>query len=422
MDQRTSIAPGVWLSRLDADKFCRQRIAISFLWPARRETATAEALLSMVMERSYAGCPDMTQLSKKLARLYGAQLDVDIQLRGANRQLTVAVTGIQDRFALDGENLSRAYAQLALGVAFTPVMNGDTLDPEAVAIEKGQLREQIESEINDKRLYCLRQARRRLLGDAPEGIERWGYLEELEDITAEDVTAAFRHMVRTACIEVVCAGADADAVRDAVLHTLQGVQRAPAALMPFRAVPAAGPGRFAEPLPTVQDKLCLLFTAPRVATGQDLAAMRVAVALLGGTATSRLFQNVREKQSLCYYCAAGYAVTMGMMSIDSGVEHANAAAAEHAILKELEALRTGPITDQELAETKRALINQIAAVGDSMAAREVWWMNEILLGTLLTPDQVSAQIKAVAADDVRQALGQFTLAVTYSITQGGAAE
>ena len=420
MNHRTQIAPGVWLSELDAGKFCRQRITVSFLWPDERRRATAEALLSLVMERSYAGCPDMTQLSKKLARLYGAQMSVDCQMRGANRQLTVTVSGFQDLFALEGDNVSSEYAEIALGTALTPVLIDGLIDPAAVAIEKEQLREQIEGEINDKRLYCLRQARRRLLGDAPEGIERWGYLEDLDALTARDVTDAFRHMVRAASIEVLCTGADTAAVRAAVLEALGAVERAPVPSVPFTPCKAAETGAFSEALPTVQGKLCLLFTAPQLAEGPHLAAMRVAVGLLGGTATSRLFQNVREKQSLCYYCAAGYAATMGMLSIDSGVEHQNAAKAEEAILRELELLRTGPITAQELAETKKAIINQIAGVGDTMAGAEMWWMNETLLGTALTPDQVIQQTEAVTEEDVRSALGTFTLAVTYRITQGGA--
>lgn len=419
MEQRREIAPGVFLSALDADKFCRQRIAVHFFWPASRRRATAEALLSLVMERCYAGCPDMTLLSKRLARLYGAQMSVDCQLRGANRQLTVAVTGIRSAFALEGEDLSAALAETALGVAFTPVMKDGVLDPEAVAIEKEQLREQILSEINDKRAYCIRQARRRLLGDAPEGIERWGYLEELDGLTARDVTEAFYNMVRTATVEVVCTGADGESVRRQVLAALAGAERAPAGLIPFRAVPAAAAGEFEEPMDTVQGKFCMLFTSPAALAGQALAAMRVAAALLGGTATSRLFCNVREKQGLCYYCAAGYAVTMGMLSIDSGVAHENAAAARDAVLAEWRALCEGPIGEEELAETKRALINQIDAVGDSMAAREHWWINEVLLGTFLSPEAVAAQIEAVSADDVRRAMGQFAPAVTYTITKGG---
>ena len=101
--RRTEIAPGVHLSWDPAQKFNRCRISIHFAFPARRETATAHALLPLLMERGYADCPDMTQMTKKLARLYGADLTVDARPLGANHNLCVSVTGIKDRFALEGE-------------------------------------------------------------------------------------------------------------------------------------------------------------------------------------------------------------------------------------------------------------------------------------------------------------------------------
>ena len=259
MPQRRQIAPGAYLSVLEADKFCRQRVSIHFIWPAVRERATAEALLGLVMERGYAGCPDMTELSKKLAGLYGAALSVDGSVSGGNRVLTVSVTGIQDRFALAGE----------------------------------------------------------------------------------------------------------------VLH------------------------------------------------GARLSAMRVAGALLGGTATSRLFQYVREKMSLCYYCSAGYTASTGMLCVDSGVEHANCEAAQQAILAELDKLCAGPIEPRELDETKRALKNALISVGDSLQAAENWYLGCLLRGADETPAQVIEEVQAVTADDVRSVLGAFRLSVAYRITKGG---
>ena len=116
--ERKQLAPGVHLSYDPAEKLNRCRISIHFTFPARRDTATAHALLPLVMERGYAGCPDMTDLTKRLARLYGADLTVDGRPMGANRNLCISVSGIKDRFALAGEDLCGAYLELALGVAF----------------------------------------------------------------------------------------------------------------------------------------------------------------------------------------------------------------------------------------------------------------------------------------------------------------
>ena len=138
--KRMEIAPGVHLSWDPAQKFNRCRVSIHFALPAKRETATAHALLPLVMERGYADCPDMTQLTKKLARLYGADLTVDARPMGANHNLCVSVTGIKDQFALEGEPLTQEYAELALGTAFHPYFVGETFDPEAVKIEKQMLK------------------------------------------------------------------------------------------------------------------------------------------------------------------------------------------------------------------------------------------------------------------------------------------
>ena len=149
--RRFQIAPGVHLSYDAAQKFNRCRISIHFAFPARRETATAHALLPLVMERGYADCPDMTQMTKKLARLYGADLTVDARPMGCSHNLCVSITGIKDQFALEGEKLTQEYAALALGTAFHPYFVGSTFDPEAVGIEKQMLRKALEDEVNDKR-------------------------------------------------------------------------------------------------------------------------------------------------------------------------------------------------------------------------------------------------------------------------------
>ena len=129
--ERTLIAPGVHLSCDPAEKFNRCRISIHFAFPAQRATATAHALLPLVLERGYADCPDMTLLTKKLAKLYGADLTVDARPMGCNHNLCVSVTGIKDRFALEGEPLTREYASIALGAAFHPAFVGGVFDPQA---------------------------------------------------------------------------------------------------------------------------------------------------------------------------------------------------------------------------------------------------------------------------------------------------
>lgn len=418
---RIQLAPGAHLCTIKAQQFHCCRISIHFIWPARRETATAEALLPLLMERCYADCPDMTLLSKKMAKLYGAEMSVSTGMLGGNRILTVHVSGIKDEFALQGEHLSEEYANIALGVAFSPYLVNGEFDAQIIAIEKEQLREAILGEINEKRSYCVRQARRKFFGDTPAGIERLGYLEELEHVTAKQITDAFYHMVQTAQIEVMVLGAQQTAVQQSLQQTLQKIDRKPNAMRDFVAMPPQEVQDTQQPMATAQGKLCLLFTAGQIFPPKDNAAIRVAVALLGGTATSRLFLNVREKKSLCYYCAASYLSGSAVLTIDSGVEHQNANATKQAILEELELLRTGEITDKELDDTKRSLKNQLVAIDDSLGAQGNWYFNEIVRGTDTTPQQACEEIDLVTKEDVRAILKYFTLSVSYTLTKGDSA-
>ena len=226
--ERTLIAPGVHLSCDPAEKFNRCRISIHFAFPAQRATATAHALLPLVLERGYADCPDMTLLTKKLAKLYGADLTVDARPMGCNHNLCVSVTGIKDRFALEGEPLTREYASIALGAAFHPAFVGGVFDPQAVEIEKQMLKKALEDELNDKRIYCLRQANREFFGDSPAAVRQEGYLEEVDGLTPEQLTAAYREMLRTASIELIVLGCDdaqTAAIRDALLTELTAIEK-----------------------------------------------------------------------------------------------------------------------------------------------------------------------------------------------------
>ena len=419
--RRFQIAPGVHLSYDAAQKFNRCRISIHFAFPARRETATAHALLPLVMERGYADCPDMTQMTKTLARLYGADLTVDARPFGANHNLCVSATGIKDRFALEGEPLTREYAGLALGTAFHPAFVGGVFDPEAVGIEKQMLRKALEDEVNEKRIYCQRQANREFFGDSPAGIRQEGYLEEVDALTPEALTAAYREMLETAQIELLilgCEEAETEQVKDALLRELSAVERRPAPLCGNMAMPRREPARKVECFDTVQAKLCMLFTTGEANPNPpSVSILRVAMSVLGGSATSRLFRNVREKQSLCYYCGSAAQRATGVMMIDSGVEPGKEQQAEAAIIAELEGLKNGPITQEEVDDCRRGLLSSMDALGDSLAALENWYYGQITRGEPLYPPEYGKVLtSAVSLDEVRQTLQSYSYSVCYAVT------
>ena len=192
-------------------------------------------------------------------------------------------------------------------------------------------------------------------------------------------------------------------------------------------MPAIAPVHKTENYDMVQAKLCMLFTLGQPMQPQQLAAVRLAMALYGGSVTSRLFLNVRERDHLCYYCSSSFQSFTGSMAVNSGVEHADAARAEQAILKELADLCTGPITDEEFEDCRRGLLSGMNGIEDSLGGIESWYYIEVLragansAAPIQSPEQARNALRAVTKDEVRDILRRLTLSVSYLLTKEDAA-
>ncbi len=260
---------------------------------------------------------------------------------------------------------------------------GGTFDPEAVGIEKQMLKKALEDEVNDKRLYCLQQANREFFGDSPAGVRQEGYLEEVEGLTPEALTEAYYEMLRTANIELIVLGCDeasTTAVKDALLTELSAIDRAPLPRAGEHRHAPAGAGAEGGAFRHHTGQALYAVHAGRTHAPEQLAAVRLAMALYGGSVTSRLFLNVRERDHLCYYCSSSFQSFTGSMAVNSGVEHADAARAEQAVLKELADLCDGPITDEELEDCRRGLLAGMNGLEDTLGGIETWYYMEVLRG------------------------------------------
>lgn len=422
--ERKQLAPGVFITSMSAAKFNRCRITIHLRFPAKRETATDAAVLALVLERGYAACPDMTALSRRLAELYGADLGVDLSSAGPDRVLSADICGIKDTYALAGENLTDAYADIVFGTIFDPYLVDGIFDPEAVRIETETQARRLEAEFNSKRLYCVRQARRKFFGNSPAGIELGGYPGELVNVTPASLKAEYDRILSTASIDVMVQGVDEARVADLLLRKLESIRRDPQPFALPMAMPRTPLRHFKEEIPGLtQAKLCMLFTRGTPEDLPSITVMRMAMSVFGGSTTSRLFRNVREKQSLCYYCGSSALRATGVMMVDSGVEPGREAQAEAAILKELNDLCTGPITEQEMDDCRRSLLSSLDSLGDSLGGLESWYYGQILRDEALAPPEYGKVLtNAVTADEVREVLQSYHYSVGYTLTAKGEGE
>ncbi len=414
---RIKLSKNVNITTISNDKFKRNRISIVFLLPNEKEKSTMYSLMTGVLERAYEEYPTMKEFSKKLNKMYNAAFDVSTSTIGQNRILRFTMQGIKNEYCLENEDLLNEISKTMLGVIFSPCLEDNGFIKEWVEIEKFKLREEIESEINDKRGYCVKNARRKFFKGSLNGVERLGYLEDLEKIDEKGLYECYSQLLNTASVEIFVTANESDSVAKSMKKGFEKERNDIKSMLPIEIMPTTDLEIYNEDLDTTQGKVCLIYTTNRKLTEKDRYSMLVAASLYGGTASSRLFKNVREKQSLCYYCVSSFNWFTSSMTVDSGVEHENIQKVIDATKAELDMLINGDISDDEINEIKLTIKNGLVTNYDSLHGLEAWYLNEILRNSNNTPEEVIDLVSKVSKEDVKEILKTLHLNVIYTISK-----
>lgn len=411
---RIEIANGAFFTGIKDSRFKTMRITANLFVPLSRETASENALLFGVLSRSCKAYPDFTSLSKKLALLYGADLSVSVRKVGDRQMLSLTAAGIDDRYALDGDSVAEELSLLLCNTIFEPNLSGEAFVDSEVEQERRQLLDVIDSEFNDKRIYANSQLVKNMCKNEVFGLARYGTAEKIKEVTPSSLYTAWKNLLKTAVFEIMYIGdSSPDGAMNVFKNAFSALERKPSELPVQIVRTASEPKYITEEMELSQSKLVMGFRTDCAVPDSDVISERLMCAVLGGTASSKLFCNVREKQSLCYYCSSRYDKSKGILTVDSGVEGENIKKAEEGILKEIEDMKNGVITDFEIEAAKKAVVNSFNSSNDTVGGIEAWYANQIFDGEYKTIEQLSAEINAVTKEQIVAAAKKLTLDTVY---------
>lgn len=412
--KRTMINNGVYLNEITDERFKKQRITAALILPVTREDITSSALLPYLLERSTADCPTPVALQRRLSMLYGASYSCNCGKSSGKRYLSFSLEGLREKYIPDA-SVEKEYCDFLLSGIFKPDFDGGKFKADATEIEKEKHRQLIISQYNDKRFYCIKNAAMAFYKDDYRGLDSAGLVEDLPLIGPAELAECYNKFINLGRIEIFAVNSKGI---ERYLSDLSG--REP---LQSPALPAVGYTDHVQnvfiPDRVKQDNLAMMFTGGRLLDRRERAAMRLASAALGGTDTSRLFMNVREKKSLCYYCSSTPDLLNSTLAIMTGVAHKNVEEAKAAIIHEFSELSKG-ITKKELSETKLALKNAFLSVGESVGTVCNWYLGEIISGIdPFTPEEELELMNSIAADEVVSVLNLFKL---HTVCQLGKAD
>ncbi len=418
---RKKIGDGIHFTTLINERQKTNTVMIHLLTPLSAETASVNAVIPYILCGSSKEYPTLTVLNKKLAELYGAVIKGSVSKLGDTQVLSLMAGCINNKYTFSGEQITEEMTGILAGCLTAPNIVGNGFETKDFELKKQELLDDIDAEINEKRSYAFKRANMNIFRSEPAAVSVKGNREYAEKLTAASAYEQYKKLLAAAQIEVffVGAGNSANNCMNILAETFSKIDRHyegdnHSYMSPVKSDVC----RVTEAYDVAQSKMVMAFKTEY----DNIVSIKLMNAIFGATPISKLFMNVREKLSLCYYCSSGLNDKKGVLYVDSGVEHTNVGKAEAEILNQLEAMKCGDFTDDEMENARRALINSWKGVEDGARSIADWYFNQSYSGRSCSPEKQIEMLMNVTRNDVIEAARSLKLDTVYVLTGKEAAE
>lgn len=400
------------------ERFNTTSVSFNFYLPLSADSAAAYALLPFILTTCGAEYHDFSVLNFKLSRLYGARLEASAEKLGDFQLLRMRISVINDKYTFDSESLLKRAIDMLLSLIFKPKTENGAFCEEDLSREKRKAIEHIKGEISEKRIYAKNRLIEEMYKGSAYGVPKCGTVEDVEKITGESLYKAWEDMLKKAFVRVQVIGASIPPrLFETVAESFENINRCEITDCKTSEPTAAveEPNEVAERMAVKQGKLVMGFSSDMCGDDDVSLPLMVATDIFGGGPYSRLFANVREKMSLCYYCSASAVRQKGLVTVDSGVEAENAEKAQKEILAQLDAVKKGEFTDFEFEASLKSLRDSLNSYNDSQVLLDTWYALKAGNRTLYSPEEIADKIAEITREDIVNAAKGIKLHTVYKL-------
>lgn len=411
---RRKIADGVYFSSITDKRYKKNLISVAFSTQLSEDTATENVIVPVLLTKCNSKLPTYKAFNNKMSRLYASGIGGTAGRQYDLQTISFGAYYLDDIYALSGEKMTGIMTDILIDCLTSPVTENGVFSEKFVELEKKTVIDNIETAINDKRSYAIERAMKTICKGEPASVCSYGTVEKAKLITPDSAYKAYRRMLETMPCEIICTGcSDFDGVAEKFAAAFEKVGRhdienTTIALSPVKAQTE----EVTERLTVNQSKLVLGFKSH----SDDDAALVLLQKIFGGTTSSKLFRNVREKMSLCYYCSAARNDLKGIMLVNSGVENENIEKTKEAVIDQLEEIKNGNFTNEDINFAEMAIKNDFKSVADSAGNVSNWYFDCIRKNDIVTPEEKLGRYLGVSKERIIAAAKSMVLDSVYVLT------
>lgn len=411
---RRKIADGVYFSSITDKRYKKNLISVAFSTQLSEDTATENVIVPVLLTKCNSKLPTYKAFNNKMSRLYASGIGGTAGRQYDLQTISFGAYYLDDIYALSGEKMTGIMTDILIDCLTSPVTENGVFSEKFVELEKKTVIDNIETAINDKRSYAIERAMKTICKGEPASVCSYGTVEKAKLITSDSAYKAYRRMLETMPCEIICTGcSDFDGVAEKFAAAFEKIGRhdienTTIALSPVKTQTE----EVTERLTVNQSKLVLGFKSH----SDDDAALVLLQKIFGGTTSSKLFRNVREKMSLCYYCSAARNDLKGIMLVNSGVENENIEKTKEAVIDQLEEIKNGNFTNEDINFAEMAIKNDFKSVADSAGNVSNWYFDCIRKNDIVTPEEKLGRYLGVSKERIIAAAKSMALDSVYVLT------
>lgn len=406
--QKEEIKQGITLHQIHTENFKTNLYAIFLAIPLEKDKVTLDALIGAVLRRGTKEFQTQEAISKELEGMYGASFNCGVEKTGDNHILKFYLETLSEEFLPEPENLNQKCLSILFDIAFNPLTINGVFKPEYVEGEKKNLKQIIESKIDNKAKYAYDRCIEEMYKNEPYGLYKFGYIEDIDSITPENLYHHYQELLAQCKIDIFCSGRlekQETIKRIKENDNIQKLQeRNPKYVVNNEATESrekVKENTVEESMQVMQGKLVLGLDIQNMGENSRFVAS-VYNSILGGGANSKLFQNVREKQSLAYTAGSSYLRTKNSIFIRCGIEIANYQKALDTIKQQLKDMTNGDFSEEDLTNAKRLIASSVDAITEEQDTEITYYYGQELADRFISIEDYKKHILETTKEQVTE--------------------
>lgn len=411
--ERIEIANGIGLNLIKADKFKSSLLTYYFIRPLSEEEVTKNALLPLVLKRGSKEYETNLKIQRELEENYGAKLSIGSNKRGEKHILRFSLETVNKEYVKDKDYIYNVL-KLLKSIIFSPLVENGYFKESYLNQEKENLKTRIEGKINNKRSYAIDRCIEEMCKDEKFSISSLGNIEDLNHIDGKVLYDHYRDIINTSPIEVFYTGEYDQELIENLKDFIDLDRKSIIEIADEELIYDVDKAKtIEEDLDVVQGKLVLGYRTGIHYEDKLYNGLLLAADIIGGGPNSKLFKNVREKESLAYYISSTVFKYKSIMLIDGGIEFDNYEKTLALVKKQIEEVQNGDFTDKDIETAKKSMRSSLESIKDNIYLISSFFFSQRLSSDNRSLEKIISDIENVKRQEIVEASAKINLDTVY---------